>query len=115
MTRAISNAWSASANNTADFENCIEEGTFGLNDTVVQAWATGKKLTGPEFWTSDVSLSMFGRCYTLDLDVKLGVNAITGTIMLNLTQTSPIRYISINRTFTILPLTASSQLKSRKL
>ena len=56
MTRAITNAWSASANNTADFERCIEEGTFGLNDTVIQAWATGKKLTGPEFWTSDVSL-----------------------------------------------------------
>ena len=52
------NRWCASANITADFERCIEEGTFGLNDTVIQAQAAGKNVIGPEFWTSDVSLSL---------------------------------------------------------
>ena len=78
------NRWCEFANSTADFEKCIEEGTFGLNDIVIQARAAGKNVNGPEFWTSDVSLSMVGRCYTLDLDIKLGVNALTGSISLNL-------------------------------
>ena len=75
------NRWCASANNTADFERCIEEGTFGLNDTVIDASVAGKDVTGPEFWTSDVSLSLLGRCYTLDLDVKLGVSILTSIIL----------------------------------
>ena len=71
------NLWCKSANSTADFEKCIEEETFGLNDTVIQAWVAGENVTGPEFWNSDVSLSLFGRCYTVHLDVKLGVSIST--------------------------------------
>ena len=76
------NQWCESANSTADFENCIEKETFSLNDTVIAALvAAGKDLTGPEFWSSDVSLSLFGRCYTMHLDVKLGANALTSIIL----------------------------------
>ena len=75
------NRWCESANSTADFEKCIEEETFGLNDTVIQAVGAGKDVTGPEFWTSDVSLSLFGRCYTMHLDVKLGVSILTSIIL----------------------------------
>ena len=76
------NHWCKSANSTADFEKCIEEETFGLNDTLIWAGAADKDITGPEFWTSDVSLSLFGRCYTMHLDVKLGVSILTSIILL---------------------------------
>ena len=78
------NRWCEFANSTADFEKCIEEGTFGLNDTVIQAWAAWENVTGPEFWTSDVTLSLSGRCYTLDLDIKLGVHKLMEQILLKL-------------------------------
>ena len=70
------NRWCKSANSTADFEKCVEENTFGLNDsvTLAQKGLGGENITDPEFWTSDVSQSLCGRCYTLDLDVKLGIN-----------------------------------------
>ena len=80
------NRWCKSANSTTDFENCIEEKTFALNDTVLLAlkgWE-GKNITAPEFWTSDVPQSLSGRCYTLDLDIKLGINSLTEGIILQL-------------------------------
>ena len=80
--------WCNSPNNTADFEACIEEKTFGLNDTVVFAtkgWH-GENITGPQFWTTDVSTAMNGRCYTLDIDVKLGIDAMTEGIMIDLNE-----------------------------
>ena len=52
-----------------------------MNDTVIQAVVAGKDVNGPEFWTSDVSLSLFGRCYTMHLDVKLGVSISTSIIL----------------------------------
>ena len=80
------NRWCKSANSTADFEKCIEENTFGLNDSVIlaQKGLEGENITDPEFWTSDVSQSLCGRCHTLDLDVKLGINALSDGIILNL-------------------------------
>ena len=80
------NRWCKSANSTTEFENCIEEKTFALNDTVLLAlkgWE-GENITAPEFWTSDVPQSLSGRCYTLDLDIKLGINALTEGIILQL-------------------------------
>ena len=80
------NRWCKSANSTTEFENCIEEKTFALNDTVLLAmkgWE-GKNITAPNFWTLDVSQSLCGRCYTLDLDIKLGINALTEGIILQL-------------------------------
>ena len=82
------NRWCESAKGTADFEKCIEDKTFGLNDTVILALKglAGENITDPAFWISDVSHSLSGRCYTLDLDVKLGINALTDGIILNLNR-----------------------------
>ena len=57
-----------------------------MNDsvTLAQKGLGGENITDPEFWTSDVSQSLCGRCYTLDLDVKLGINALSDGIILNL-------------------------------
>ena len=80
--------WCSSANNTADFEACIEEKTFGLNDTVLLAlkgW-DGENITGSQFWSTDVSAAMNGRCFTLDIDVKLGIDAMTEGVILNLNE-----------------------------
>ena len=80
--------WCNFANNTADFEACIEERTFGLNDTVLLAlkgWE-GKNITDPQFWATDVSAAMNGRCFTLDIDVKLGIDAMTEGVILDLNE-----------------------------
>ena len=83
------NRWCASAKSTGDFEKCIKEETFALNETVIEAlkgWTGNKSITGPEFWTSHVTESFSGRCYTLNLDLKLGINTSTEAIILNLNQ-----------------------------
>ena len=108
--------WCTFANTTDGFEDCIENESFGLNDTVIKAlkgW-NGENITGPEFWTSDVSAAMNGRCYTLDVDVELGIDAMSEGVILelneNLTYTMFIHQPGLHR-FTYNPATMPSVLK----
>ena len=77
------------ANNTKDFEECVENKTFGFNELIVSARQgllsnIVKNLSDPRLWTSDLTLVLTGRCYTLNYDQLLKVDQETESVWVNL-------------------------------
>ena len=77
------------ANSTKDFEACVENKTFGFNEVIVSATQgylsnTVMNLSDPQLWTSDLTLVLTGRCYTLNYDQLLKVDQETESVWVNL-------------------------------
>ena len=74
------------ASGAEDFSNCVTNKTFGLDEVIVDVTqGVGfKELSDPKLWTSDMTLTTGGRCYTLEHDQQLKVDFQTDSIWINL-------------------------------
>ena len=72
------------------FLACIEQKTFNFSDLVVSAFHGSsqkyiqKDLSDFKYWTWDMSLPALGRCYTLNYNVALGIDALTDGLWVSL-------------------------------
>ena len=93
-TESMYQTYCATANTTRAFEECVVNETFGLDDAVVCASKgklcltkqTGENLTGSELWSWDVTAALDGRCHTLDLDQKIGMDLERDMLMIQLNK-----------------------------
>ena len=80
------------ANNTEDFSDCVTKKTFGISEVIVSATQGYQSnvvnnlsdFSDPLLWTSDMTMAMVGRCYTLNYDQLLKVDEETESIVINL-------------------------------
>ena len=79
------------ANNTKDFSDCVTNKTFGISKLVVSATqgyqsnvVNNLSIFDPQLWTSDMTMAMVGRCYTLNYEQLLKVDEETESIVINL-------------------------------
>ena len=77
------------ANGANDFSDCVANKTFGFDEVIIFAQqgiedVSAIKLSDPNLWTSDMTLTTGGRCYTLKYDQELKVDFQTDSIVINL-------------------------------
>ena len=77
------------ANGANDFSDCVANKTFGFDEVILFAQqgiedVSAIKLSDPNLWTSDMTLTTGGRCYTLKYDQELKVDFRTDSIVINL-------------------------------
>ena len=70
----------------AGFFSCIKSKTFKLNDLVDYATHGYKSLYDFKLWTWDMTLPVLGRCYTLDYDIPVGIDADTDIVVIKLNE-----------------------------
>ena len=68
------------------FFSCIKSKTFNFNDLIVYATHAYKKLSDFKLWTWDMTVPSLGRCYTLDYDVPVGIDADTDIVVIKLNE-----------------------------
>ena len=102
------------ANNTKDFSDCVRNKTFGISEVIVSATqgyqsnvVSNLSVSDPQLWTSDMTMAMVGRCYTLNYEQLLKVDEETESIVINLVPAN--YYVYLHNPdfflFTINPLT----------
>ena len=102
------------ANDTKAFTNCVRDKTFAIGEVVVSAtqgyqsnFANNLSVSDPQLWTSDMTMAMVGRCYTLHYDRLLKVDQETESIIIDLVPAN--YYVFLHDPdfflFTINPLT----------
>ena len=74
------------ASGAEEFSDCVANKTFGLNEVIenVTQGVGFKELADPKLWTSDMTLTTGGRCYTLKHDQQLKVDFQTDSIWISL-------------------------------
>ena len=79
------------ANDAKGFEDCVEHKTFGIDEVIVEATqgylsniVRNLPVSDSQLWTSDMTMAMLGRCYTLNYDQLLEVDQETESIIINL-------------------------------
>ena len=100
------------ANDTEAFSNCVSDKTFAIGEVIVSATQGYQSnlvsnLSDPQLWTSDMTMAMVGRCYTLHYDQLLKVDQETEAIIIDLVPAN--YYVFLHDPdfflFTINPLT----------
>ena len=96
ITESMYQTWCEAANTTEEFEACIANETFSLDDAVLCAskgklcltkqTGHGQNLTSSEFWSWDVTAALDGRCYTLDFDQQIGMDLEYDLLMIQLNK-----------------------------
>ena len=88
------------ANNTKDFSDCVRNKTFGISEVIVSATqgyqsnvVSNLSVSDPQLWTSDMTMAMVGRCYTLNYDQLLKVDQETESIVINLAPANYFVYL----------------------
>ena len=114
----------ADASGAEEFIDCVESQTHGINEVIVNAThgyssnvTAELELSDPNLWTSDMTLAMNGRCYTLNYNRQLKVDKEIDSIIINLVPanyylflhdpdfffptinplTLPLKYITVNQ------------------
>ena len=78
------------ANGSNDFSNCVANKTYGIDEVIVsarQGWVEDKmklELSDPNLWSSDMTITSGGRCYTLKHDQHFKVDPETDSIVIDL-------------------------------
>ena len=102
------------ANDTKAFSNCVREKTFAIGEVVLSATQgyqshslNNLSVSDPQLWTSDMTMAMAGRCYTLHYDQLLKVDQETESIIIDLVPANYYVYLHDPDffLFTINPLT----------
>lgn len=83
------------ASSAKEFSDCVKNKTLNLNEVVVNATQGFSsniikklELSDSDLWTSDMTISVSGRCYTLNYDKQLKVDKETNSIIINLVPTN---------------------------
>ena len=102
------------ADDTKDFEECVRNNTFGIDEVIVDATQGYKSsivrhlpVSDSRLWTSDMTMTMPGRCYTLNYDQLLKVDQETEAVVVDLVPGNYYLYLHHPDffLFTINPLT----------
>ena len=74
------------ASGAEEFSDCVANKTFGLNEVIenVTQGVGFKELADPKLWTSDMTLTTGGRCYTLKHDQHFKVDPETDSVVIDL-------------------------------
>ena len=79
------------ASGAKEFSDCVGNKTLNINEVVVSATQGYSsniirklELSDSNLWTSDMTISVSGRCYTLNYDKQLKVDKETNNIIINL-------------------------------
>ena len=80
------------ANGSNDFSNCVANKTFGIDEVIIsarQGWNLTEDvsmldLSDSNIWTSDMTITTGGRCYTLKYDQHFKVDPETDSIVIDL-------------------------------
>ena len=94
-TDPIYQTYCKAANTTQEFEECVENETFSLDEAVLCSSKgkvcldpnlPGKNLTRSKYWSWDLTVSLDGRCFTLDFDQKVGMDLTVDALMIHLNK-----------------------------
>ena len=77
------------ANGANDFSNCVANKTFDIDEVIIsarQGWngTNWLELSDPNLWSSDMTITTGGRCYTLKYDQQFKVDPQTDSILIDL-------------------------------